>query len=88
MSDDHIELDGEVVESIRGVITVAIPINEENIFGSDEEEMMLKCHVGGKMRQHKINVVVGDFVKVKISPYDLTRGIVVLRYKKGWNNVG
>lgn len=79
---EHIELDGEVIESIRGVITVAIPTSEENIFGIDEEEMFLKCHLGGKMRQHKINVIVGDLVKVKISPYDLTRGIVVLRYKK------
>lgn len=38
-------------------------------------------HISGKMRLHFIRILPGDRVVVELSPYDLTRGRIVLRYK-------
>ena len=35
----------------------------------------------GKMRMHYIKILPGDKVKVEMSPYDLTKGRIVFRYK-------
>jgi translation initiation factor IF-1 len=37
------------------------------------------AHVSGKMRMHFIKILPGDVVDVELSPYDLTRGRIVLR---------
>ena len=37
----------------------------------------------GKMRKYYIRILLGDRVRVEISPYDLTRGRIVYRFKKG-----
>jgi translation initiation factor IF-1 len=39
------------------------------------------AHISGKMRMHYIRILPGDKVVVEISPYDLTRGRIVYRYK-------
>ncbi|HID94032.1 MAG TPA: translation initiation factor IF-1, partial [bacterium (Candidatus Stahlbacteria)] len=39
------------------------------------------AHVSGKMRMHFIKIVPGDRVTVELSPYDLTRGRVIYRFK-------
>ena len=39
------------------------------------------AHISGKMRMHYIRILPGDRVSVELSPYDLTRGRVVYRYK-------
>jgi len=39
------------------------------------------AHISGKMRMHFIRILVGDKVKVQLSPYDLTRGRITYRYK-------
>ena len=39
-------------------------------------------HVSGKMRMNYIRILPGDKVVVELSPYDLSRGRIVLRYKK------
>lgn len=38
-------------------------------------------HISGKMRMHFIKILPGDRVTVELSPYDLTRGRIVYRYK-------
>ena len=38
-------------------------------------------HISGKMRQNKIQILIGDRVKIEMSPYDLTRGRIVYRDK-------
>ena len=37
------------------------------------------AHVSGKMRMHFIRIMAGDVVTVEMSPYDLTKGRIVLR---------
>lgn len=39
------------------------------------------AHISGKMRKNFIRILPGDKVSVELSPYDLTRGRIVYRYK-------
>ena len=39
------------------------------------------AHISGKMRMHYIRILPGDRVRLELSPYDLTRGRVVYRFK-------
>ena len=39
------------------------------------------AHISGKMRMNYIRILPGDKVQIELSPYDLTRGRVVYRYK-------
>ncbi len=39
------------------------------------------CHISGKIRTNNIRILTGDKVKVEMSPYDLTKGRIVLRLK-------
>lgn len=39
------------------------------------------AHIGGKLRVHFIKILPGDRVLVELSPYDLTRGRVIYRYR-------
>jgi len=38
------------------------------------------AYVSGKMRMHFIRILAGDMVTVEMSPYDLTRGRIILRH--------
>ena len=46
-----------------------------------EGEHAILAHVSGKMRMHYIRLLPGDKVAVELSPYDLTKGRIVSRYK-------
>jgi len=46
-----------------------------------ENEHKVLAHISGKMRKHFIRILPGDRVLVELSPYDLTRGRIVYRYK-------
>ncbi len=39
------------------------------------------AHTAGKMRKNRIRVLKGDQVKVEMTPYDLTKGRIVYRFK-------
>lgn len=39
------------------------------------------AHISGKMRMNFIKILPGDKVKVEMSPYDLSRGRIIYRYK-------
>lgn len=44
-----------------------------------ENGHQILAHVSGKMRMHFIRILPGDMVTVEMSPYDLTKGRIVLR---------
>jgi translation initiation factor IF-1 len=46
-----------------------------------ENEHKVLAHISGKMRKNFIRILPGDKVLVELSPYDLTRGRIVYRYK-------
>ena len=68
--DDIIELTGTVDEVLPG-----------NMFRVKVENMSntLLCYMGGKLKQNKIRIILGDKVKLEVSPYDLTKGRVTYR---------
>lgn len=46
-----------------------------------ENGTVVLAHIAGKMRMHYIRIVPGDRVLVELTPYDLSRGRIVYRYK-------
>lgn len=71
MAGDKIIQEGEVTE--------ALPSTLFRVRLDDGQEIL--AHLGGKMRVHHIRVLPGDRVRVEMSPYDLTKGRIVLRLK-------
>lgn len=65
-------MDGTVIENL----------SNSNFRVELDNGVSLICHLGGKIRMHYIRIMVGDTVKVEMSPYDLTKGRIVYRYKK------
>ena len=47
----------------------------------DNSEHIVLAAISGKMRKHRIRILVGDRVSVEMSPYDLTRGRITYRFK-------
>jgi len=64
--------EGLVIEALPGT-TFRVKLNE------DDKEVLVT--LSGKMRLNRIRVLVGDRVKVEVSPYDETRGRIVYRDK-------
>jgi translation initiation factor IF-1 len=58
------------VIEIEGVISEALP-NAHKVLAT----------ISGKMRQNYIRIIPEDRVVVELSPYDLTRGRIVYRYR-------
>lgn len=65
---------------VEGVVVENLP-NARFRVKLDEGDIELLAHVSGKMRMNWIRILPGDRVKVELSPYDLTRGRIVYRYK-------
>ena len=42
---------------------------------------IITAHISGKLRQHYIKIIIGDNVKLEMSPYDLTKGRITWRSK-------
>jgi translation initiation factor IF-1 len=75
--DDHLELDG-VIEDAMGGGQYKIRLNEKT---KDGQTTYVRAQLAGKMRQRHIRVLAGDRVRVAVSPYDMTHGILTWRYK-------
>ena len=69
----------EVIEA-EGTIVEALP-NAMFKVQLDSGHQVL-AHISGKIRMYYIRVLLGDRVLVELSPYDLTRGRIIYRYKK------
>jgi len=65
---------------VEGVVLENLP-NARFRVKLDEGDMEILAHVSGKMRMHYIRILPGDRVRAEMSPYDLTRGRIVYRYK-------
>ena len=64
---------------VEGTVTEALP-NAMFRVELDNGHLVL-AHISGKMRMHYIRILPSDRVLVELSPYDLSRGRVVYRYK-------
>lgn len=66
-----IEQDGTIVEALsNAMFRVELQNGHEVI-----------AHISGKMRMHYIKILPGDKVRIEMTPYDLTKGRIVFRYK-------
>lgn len=70
----------EEVIQVQGVITHVLPNAMFNVAIDDAHTII--GHISGKMRKNNINILLGDRVDVEMTPYDLTKGRIVFRYKK------
>ena len=68
---DAIEVEGTVVEPLPNAMFRVELDNGHRVL----------THISGKMRMHYIRILPGDRVLVELSPYDLTRGRIVYRYR-------
>jgi translation initiation factor IF-1 len=66
---------------VEGKVTEAFPGAKFNIELENGHEIM--GYASGKMRRHNIRILLGDRVRVGLSPYDLERGRIIYRYKRG-----
>jgi translation initiation factor IF-1 len=69
--DGVIEIEGSVVEALPNAMFRVELANGHKVL----------AHISGKMRQHYIRILPEDRVVVELSPYDLSRGRIVYRYK-------
>jgi translation initiation factor IF-1 len=69
--EDAIEVVGTVIETLPNAM---FRVELEN-------KHMVLAHVSGKMRKNFIRILPGDKILVELSPYDLSRGRIVYRYK-------
>ena len=46
-----------------------------------EDGSLVLCHMAGKMRMNFIKILPGDRVRIEMTPYDLTKGRVIFRYR-------
>jgi translation initiation factor IF-1 len=67
------------VIEIEGTIVEALPNAMFRVELSNGHKVL--AHISGKMRQHYIRILPEDRVVVELSPYDLTRGRIVFRYR-------
>ncbi len=72
VKEEKVEVSGEVVEALRsGNYRVQLEGGRHEVL----------AYTAGKMRKFRIRIVVGDQVRVELSPYDLTRGRIVFRQR-------
>lgn len=76
VKEEAIQLEGTVVECLPNAL-FRVKIDTED----DIKEMEVMASISGKMRRNNIRVLLGDYVTVEVSHYDLTRGRITYRFK-------
>ena len=71
-SKDKLELEGTILEAFTGPQFRVELDNGHTVL----------AYLSGKMRKHYIRVLLGDRVRVELSPYDLSRGRITYRYRQ------
>lgn len=67
--EDLIELEGSIDEVLPG-----------NMFRVKlENNHIIICYTNGRLRQNKIKIILGDKVRVEMSPYDMSKGRITYR---------
>ena len=66
-----VEIDGTVLEAFPNTIF--------KVKFDDGREVT--AHLSGKMRIHHIKIILGDRVKVEMTPYDKNKGRIIFRYR-------
>lgn len=70
--EDKVEVEGTVVE--------ALPGTQFRVELDNGHEVL--AYPSGKMRKYYIRILLGDRVRLELTPYDLERGRITYRYKR------
>jgi translation initiation factor IF-1 len=70
--EEKLEVEGTVVETLPNTM-FRVELDSGH---------KVLAYLSGKMRKYYIRVLLGDRVRLELSPYDLTRGRITYRYKK------
>jgi translation initiation factor IF-1 len=76
VTQEKLVLDGKIVEALPNT---SFKVELEN-------GHTILAYLSGKMRKYYIRVLLGDKVRVELSPYDLDRGRIIYRYKNSQGN--
>lgn len=71
MAEENVVFEGKIVDTLPNAMFRVELENGHTVL----------AYLSGKMRKYYIRVLLGDKVKVEMSPYDLTRGRITYRYK-------
>lgn len=69
--EETVQVEGKVIEPLPNAMFRVELDNGHRVL----------AHISGKMRMHFIKILPGDRVTLELSPYDLSRGRIVYRYK-------
>ncbi len=69
--EEAIKIDGVIKETLPNATFIVVLENGHEVL----------AHISGKMRRHFIKILPGDKVSLELSPYDLSRGRIIYRYK-------
>ena len=65
---------------VEGTIVEALPGTQFRVKLENGHEVL--AYLSGRMRKYYIRILLGDRVRVEMSPYDLTRGRIVYRSRR------
>lgn len=63
---------------MEGIVQEVLPNNMYRVVLEKNDHELL-CYLGGRLKQNKIKIILGDSVRIELSPYDLTRGRITYR---------
>nr|MBN2276327.1 translation initiation factor IF-1 [candidate division Zixibacteria bacterium] len=69
--EDTIQVEGKILEPLPNAM-FKVELDNGHV---------VLAHISGKMRMHFIKILPGDRVTLELSPYDLSRGRIIYRYK-------
>ncbi len=73
------EKERNVIE-VRGIVIETLP-NASFLVELEQNHHRVYGHPSGRMRRNNIRILPGDKILMEISPYDITRGRIIYRYK-------
>ena len=65
---------------MEGTVLEALPATQFRVELENGHEVL--AYLSGKMRRYYIRILLGDHVRVELSPYDLSRGRITYRFRK------
>jgi translation initiation factor IF-1 len=71
--EEKITVEGTIIEALPNTMFKVKLDNGHEVLG----------YLSGKMRRYYIRILLGDRVKVELSPYDLTKGRITFRFRAG-----
>lgn len=71
-TEEKLEVEGTVIETLPNTM-FRVELDSGH---------QVLAYLSGRMRKYYIRVLLGDRVRLEMSPYDLTRGRITYRYKK------